>query len=297
MKKQINFLASFLLIIIFLSSCHCDRKDLGVTFVFDKPLEESKNYPAYFQEVALPFSAECVENCIDFLPKPISISRLDISKKEIKINAWYFEAMGDNTIDFSMLWLGTYFKDSIPPAYLFEPQGGKVQLKSFLKKNKTNTYIYSEESGLEDYEGVKIFSSTKNLQEAIMAGACKNTSNKVYVLINPTMEEGKDENDDETLSSPNELTQVFNQIGEKGVSPDIRINLIDGRLGIFSEDAQVKEFGKNGTLVAMTPVRDYLEKIAFYRTLEKIEIREALQNANNRYWEVSLVEHHLNDPK
>lgn len=300
MKKQFKFLMPFFSIIVLMSSCSCDRKELGVTFVFDKPLETANKYPSYFKEIALPFSSECDEGCIDFLPKPISVSRLDISKKEIKTNAWYFEAMGDNTVDFSTLWLGTYFTDSIPPTYLSEPQGNKIQLESFVKKNKTNTYIYSEESGLEEFEGRKIYNNTKSLQEAIMADACKNTSNKIYVLINPTMKgEEITPPDDEVSppSLPNEVTQVFNKIGERGVSPDIRINLIDGRIGIFSEDAQVKEFGKNGTLVAMTPVRDYLEKIAFYRTLEKIEIKEALQNTNERYWEVSVVEHHLNDPK
>jgi len=273
------------------SSCGAERHELGITFVYDKPLGENQSgYPNYFKEIALPFNASCTEESKDFLPKPINVIRLDINKTEIETNAWYFESIGDNTIDFSTTWLEVYFKDSLPPAYLFEESKGIVSIESFIEKNKENTFIYSEESDLEEYEGVKVFSSTKKIAEEIKGKACKNTEGKVYVLVNPEM------NEPPPIPS-NGIASIFNEIGDKEVSPDIRLNIIDDKLKTFTEDSNVKEFGKNGTLVALTPIRDYLEKIAFYRTLEKIEVTDALKNPDGKYWEVSLVEHHLNDPQ
>ena len=118
MEKRICYFATILGMIFLFSSCKCERKELGITFVFDKPIGETiTNYPSYFKEIAIPYMVECPKKCIDFLPKPIHVSRLDISKREIKTTAWYFESIGDNTIDFSTTWLGQYFNDSLPVSY------------------------------------------------------------------------------------------------------------------------------------------------------------------------------------
>ena len=42
---------------------------------------------------------------------------------------------------------------------------------------------------------------------------------------------------------------------------------------------------------------NYFERIAFYQTLENIEIIDALKNRDGKIWEVRLIEHHLNDSK
>lgn len=297
MNNQTHLLIAFLLLTLMMSGCKSERKNQGITFVFDKPIsEEPSRYPPYFKEIAVPYQAECAEIAIDFLPKPIKVIRLDISKKEVTTNAWYFEDIGDNTVDFTSTWLGEYFKDSIPPSYLSDPVGLEISVESFIKKNQQNSFIYSEESDLKEYLGIPVFNSSTKLVDAMKAHACQNKEEKNYVLVNPEMNEINSKDDPPTNASSN-LTSIFNQIGKKELSPDARLAMIGGQLDLFSSDANVKEFGKNGTLVGLTPVKDYFERIAFYRTLEKIEITKTLKNPEGKVWEVRLVEHHLNDPK
>jgi hypothetical protein len=298
MEKRICYFATILGMIFLFSSCKCDRKELGITFVYDEPINETTtNYPSYFKEIAIPYMVECPEKCIDFLPKPINVSRIDISKREIKTTAWYFESIGDNTIDFSTTWLGQYFNDSLPPPYLLKPKGNKASIESFLKKNQQNSFIYSEESDLKEYLGIKVFNTTNKLVEELKANACQNEVGKFYVLVNPKMKHDNKEEDPVQNPSSEEITSIFNKLGERNTSPEVRFNLIEGNLNKFSSGANVKEFGKNGTLVGLSPIREYFEKIAFYKTLESIEITDALKNPDGKFWEIRLVEHHLNDPK
>ena len=83
MKKIYPFL---FLAVLFASSC-TNRKELSITFVFDKPIEDVTKYPSYFKELTVPFASSC--DC-DYLIKPIKICRLDISNKEVETNAWWF---------------------------------------------------------------------------------------------------------------------------------------------------------------------------------------------------------------
>ncbi len=298
MKKRIYYFTTLLMMALFFSSCDCERKELALTFIFDKPIgEASTGYPNFFKEIAIPYNVECSEEGIDFLPKPISVSRLDLSKKEIKTTAWYFESIGDNTIDFSTTWLGEYFNDSLPPSYLFEPKGNQALVETFIEKNQQNSFIYSEESDLETYLNVKVFNTTGKLVEALKANACQNTEGKFYVLVNPEMK-GDHPKEVAIIKNLEEgIAAIFNKLGDKEVAPEIRFNQIEEYLNLFTADANIKEFGKNGTLVGLTSVRDYFEKIVFYLTLEKIEITKTLKKPDGKIWEVRLVEHHLNDPQ
>lgn len=177
------------LLIVFISliliSCGNERKEYSVTFVFDKPVSNSQEakYPGYFKEIALPFSTECQ---FDFLPKPINISRLDISNKEVETNAWYFKDMGDNTIEFSKGWLEQYFKDSTN-TYLSQLGAKQVNIENWIENNKENLYIYSEEAEVSEFKGIPVYNKTKDLTEKIRSSACKNTSGKVVILINPSI--------------------------------------------------------------------------------------------------------------
>lgn len=90
------------------------------------------------------------------------------------------------------------------------------------------------------------------------------------------------------------VEEIFNTIGDMNVDPNERIELVPKYLSSFAENAYVKVIGTNGTSFEPEPIKDYLKKIAFFRSLKKIEIIEALKNNNGEYWEIRLKEHHVN---
>lgn len=292
---------SILLVAFVFSACKCDRKEIGITFVFDQPLGETQTgYPNYFKEIAIPYTVECAEKCKDILPKPISVSRLDISNREVGTNAWYFESIGENTIDFSTTWLGTYFNDSIPPSFLFEPSSRAAAIDAFLEKNKANTFIFSEESNEEAYLDVKIFNATNKLVEALQANACQNKDGKFYILVNPALPNSPPP----PPPVPNgSLTTELNLVANRKGMKEDRSKKADEIYNLhFETDAKIIEVpvdgerpingGKKGFPLA----KDWLKNLAYSRTIEKVDIREIKKALDGeKITELTIVEFHRGD--
>ena len=167
-----------------ISSC-TPPKEVSITFLFDKPIKDAK-YPLYFKELTVPFERDCQDDEIGYLLKPINISRLDISNKEVETNAWYFKDIGENEVDFGKLWLEQYFKDSLINPYLTQPSAKEFLFDNWLANSKDSLYILSEESDINEYKGKKVFNNTKELYTKIQESACTNTSGKILVVVNPT---------------------------------------------------------------------------------------------------------------
>lgn len=180
-----NVIVKVLLLIIVLGTIACEapRKNVALTLVLDEAIEEDK-YPQYVKDMVMPFhKAECE---MDFLLKPISFVRADIKRTEVESNAWHFENIGDNTVEFSSGWLQQYFTDSLTTPYLKQPKGGKeLKLESYLKSKDNLVVLYSEESELDEYEGVPVLHTSKEVHSKITETACDNPSKKVVVLVNP----------------------------------------------------------------------------------------------------------------
>jgi hypothetical protein len=177
-------LFSILFLSIFITSCTNERRELSITLLFDKPIQSTK-YPLYFKELTIPFMKNCDKD-VDYLLEPINVTRLDISNKDIQTNAWHFKEMGDNTVDFSKLWLEQYFKDSLINPYLTQPSSKEFLFDSWLANSKDSLYILSEESDINEYKGKKVFNNTEDLYKQIQESICTNSSKKVLIVINPT---------------------------------------------------------------------------------------------------------------
>ena len=176
---------------LFLSSCGNDRKEISLTFVFDKPINNSAKYPQYFEEISIPFTSECNGKEWDFLMKPINVCRLDISNKEMETNAWHFKDMGDNTVDFSTLWLKQYYKDSLITPYITQSSVKDASIENWLENNKNSVYIFAEDSNIKLFKGKHVFSNTKELNSKIKEIACSNVSGRIVILVNPQMKKEK----------------------------------------------------------------------------------------------------------
>ncbi len=174
------------IILLTMGSCGCDTKPIPLTFVFDKPLNEGR-YPDYFETITEPFKSEVCKNC--FLLKPINVARIDIKKAPVETNAWYFEQMGDNTVEFSKNWLSQYYKDSLVIKHLTLPLKHTVSenaIDSYLSKEDVLTLIYSEESDKEFYNETPIYTSSKEVTGKIREGLCSSTYKEVVVIVNPS---------------------------------------------------------------------------------------------------------------
>ncbi len=218
MKKIIPIL----LIIFLIISCGKEKTEISTVLVFDKPLN-TDHYPGYFTELTKAFESDKCDKY--FLHKYIYVSRIDIDKKNYKTNAWYFEKVGDNTVEFSNNWLGTFFKDSLVPKILNAKKGRdieKEQLKKYIKKKikKNNIYIYSENSDEEKFNEIPVFSDPKQLHKQIEEDACKLNGKGVIILVNPSAisgdeETGDDENDESDIDKGNGEGNTVKGDGER----------------------------------------------------------------------------------
>ncbi|MGJ8743594.1 hypothetical protein [Polaribacter sp.] len=280
MRKTIQFLSIGLIIFTFLS-CGNETVSVPITFVFDKPLEEGK-YPDYFKEIVTPFSAN---NCeFDYLMKPINVARLDIKKTPVETNAWYFEQMGDNTVEFSKNWLSQFYKDSIVDKHLTLPAKRVVSKKtidSYLKKEEVLTLIYSEYSDGETYSEHTIFTSAKEISEQIKESICGNNYKEIIVLVNPSILSTTHAEllpEDETITTPTQ-----NPCNQKTTSKALELK--DDLLKIIDTKKSAKE-------------RDFIAKEVWAKYFDKNASVKMYVNLNDKYpdkWESGDGKNYLVD--
>lgn len=303
--KNINLIGlAFLFITCFCSAC-TEPKDVSIVFVFDKPLSNIESgYPEYFTEIAQPYEVDCEDGKKGVLPKPVKVARLDINKKEVETNAWFFQDVGENTVDFSKSWLDIYFQDSLPPSYLSEPTVSTANVDAFITKNKGNTFIYSELVDAGEYKGAKIFNETTEVLNEIKSKACNSDFTKAYVLINPKLNVSEvfDEPVDDEVEVTNpmlsdEINFIANRKGDQGSrlskAKDIFPNY-------FEEGAKVVEVTSegrplNGGANGFPLVKDWLKTLAYSRTIEGVEIKEEKKSSNGVISELTVWETHRGD--
>ena len=205
-----------IILVVFLTafSCGNEKKFVPLNIVIDKPLEKGK-YPENFKNIVLPFSSK--ECSTDYFFKPINLIRLDISNKLKETNAWYFEARGDEiTIERITYWLDFYFTDSLVPKYATLPAKRKVD-EDFLKryidklKAKYNVFILTEDSELDEFDGVPVLHNPKDVNKKIQEVACKLKGDKIFVLVNPKVLNEMQE--EQPIEEPTQEDQ--NQSGEE----------------------------------------------------------------------------------
>ncbi len=174
----------FSLLFLNLFSCGNEVTTVELNLVFDKPLIKEK-YPTYFKDITAPYNTECDKS---ILLKPINVVRLDIKNSSVETNAWYFENVGENTVEFSKNWLKQYFTDSIVSPYLTLPakkQINKEKFEHYISSKKDNLYIFSEDSDIDNYKGIPVLHSAKEVNKLLKLNACSNFKEKVFVYINP----------------------------------------------------------------------------------------------------------------
>lgn len=223
-----------------LYSCSSEMtEDIGITLVFDKPLEEGK-YPAYIKDFVMPFT---IPNCEkNILLKPIYFVRADIKRTEVESNAWYFKDIGENTVEFSTNFLTQYFTDSLATKYLTSPTKNKsLSIKSYLKSEADVVLIYSEESDKDSFEGIPVYNTATRIQEVIKETSCNNAKNKVTVIINPKALESPETGGINALP----ITTIKNPCGANTVADgldlkDDLLKIIDTKRGYKERDKLAK---------------------------------------------------------
>ncbi len=287
-------IAYFILLTLIMISCNNQQEFIPITFVFEKPLHNQTKYPPYFYSIAEPFTTKCGEDKFDILLKPIAVSRLDISNKEVATNAWYFEGMGENTVEFSKNWLSQYFKDTTVNAFLLEPTIREASVEQFLFKNKESCLIYSEDSPEPTLYDLPVYSKPQPLKKAMEELICKKHPENIYVLIVSDTKLSLTDTGGSAVAGNLGSDNPFQPLIDHSKSDEERLAEIDGIITkYFTSTATVTEYGSNKTIVEPAmPARDYMNKIALFRTLERIEIMEAEKDNSGKIWNIKVIEHH-----
>lgn len=89
------------------------------------------------------------------------------------------------------------------------------------------------------------------------------------------------------------VTMALNDTGNPDAAPSKRFTKIAAYEALFTEDAHVKVYGDNGTIVANQSISDYLEMISNYRTIDTIHVDKAALLKDSLCWEVHIREIHL----
>lgn len=88
------------------------------------------------------------------------------------------------------------------------------------------------------------------------------------------------------------IRDVFNMVGDKNTDSEERLASVSHHLSLFSEQAMVTVVGPNDTEYKPEPIADYLNKIALFQSLDRIEIVKAQKNQEQAYFKVKLKEYH-----
>lgn len=289
MKIYFVLLVGFLLV-----SCGNKKKVIPITFVFEKPVSAQQKYPDYFYGICEPFTNKCQETKRDVLFKPISISRLDISNKEVETNAWYFEDMGENTVDFGKSWLSQYFKDSTIHQYLLEPSARDGSIEQFLSFNKDHTFIFSEDISEPNLYEMPVYSKIQPLKKAVAEFICTKNPESLYILILTNSKQPSVGNPISSGTPPVSSDNPFLSLLDHMKSDEERLREVDNIINTyFTTSATVEQYGQNQTISEpAVSVRDYLNSIVLYRTIEKIDILKAEKDENGKIWNIKVLEHH-----
>ena len=129
----------------------------------------------------------------------------------------------------------------------------------------------------------------QELNDSLCSKSTDRTFNFIYNVAPAVLPESIPNNGQSDGSS---IAMVFDQIGNADVDPNERLNTVPEVLELFSDNAAIIVEETNGTAFAPSPVVDYLEKIALFRSLEQIEILETKMNDAGLCFEVRLIEHH-----
>ena len=188
---------------------------------------------------------------------------------------------------------------------VFFKEGSQVEVKQFTDlDNKGITFTCCQNNSGSSSSGY--FSSFEELYLELINKTCSsedvNNVNVIYKMMTkepvnfpedntPNVNnEGKDE-----VVPPNlyaSISDIFNSLGNNNIDPKTRLSRIAEYDTLFASNCYVKEIGANNTAFEPIPIADYLERLAINRSLDSIEIIEALADDQGKFWEIRVKENH-----
>lgn len=100
---------------------------------------------------------------------------------------------------------------------------------------------------------------------------------------------------DTGTSDPAQLTPLIsdflNRLGDADRSTGERQGEMHTYDDLFAADTNVKIFGRNDALTKILPVAEYIEKVTYYKTLDRIEVKDVMVK-DGEIWEIRLIEYY-----
>jgi hypothetical protein len=285
-----------------MAACSKDLIKVPIEIVlFENVKSPDNQYPIYFKEILEPSQDVC-DKKITFGYYPINFKRKDYNAEFI-LDYLNNKQGNDKKIKFVSRQLKTYFEmnklDSILTHRAAIVNGNFDEyVKAHKESNDVFYYSLNDEIKM---NGVKVYYSNADLRKSISESVCKDSSQKIVVVIipsgflpEPDLPTHIDSNMTSSTSSDN-VNKIFKSLTNKTVSKEERLKLVPQILNTyFTDKATVEPFEVNGTPMQQKYMKEYLEEIVFYLSLDSIQVLKSFSDANGKYDNVQIVEHHNN---
>lgn len=149
-----------------------------------------------------------------------------------------------------------------------------------------------------------VYTDGDSLQAKIGAYYCEkgDASQYLVIVLNPpnedSSEEGKPDFVENTPSDVDNqsdiktiIRKILQELSDTNQSTTKRQSKLASYLDHFAAGTDVKVYGPNETLAKIMPIKDYLEAITYYKTIDYLELKEIIVE-DDKAWEVRLVEHY-----
>jgi hypothetical protein len=292
MKKIEVFPIFFILsLFLFFQSCSKDEREIKINLYAAQPLTLENEEFAGEEIISLLEPILCQESKIAVRPNLV-IHRLDIENAEPQTVSFPLSKAGEMRRKLNFLSFKHYVQE-------FKENGAKAPNTNYLYQEGT---LSAEESSFElNGDGIwyccgetsnRQYSSMESLILALNDTLCQPSFNdlSIDIFYNPDKGSFKSIN----VGKSTDVAEVLNILGNADEPPVDRFNRVEDYLSMFSNDADVKILGQVSGKIIDEPIaiKDYMERIAMFKSLDRIEVVEALKNDDGKIWEVRLIEHH-----
>jgi len=295
---------SIVLLVIYSSICisACKSKEertLGIHVYAVQPFTQEDDQYANAELVALQEPIACEKSNIAVTPNVV-VHRLDITNTPSEAISFPLSKSGEfrKRIDFLSFkhYKGEFEKNGqrTPNSKLLYQPGNQVPNMSDLQIDGSEVWYCCGKEGNRQYRTIEDLMNA--LQDSLcMPGFDRPQINVLYnqekIIVDPVDPEKI------TTSNPSIHTTILaalNELGNADQPTTERIQLVEQYYNLFTTDADIVVLGNStGKIIdEPIPVKEYMERIAMFKSLESIEIVEVLTNDEEKVWEVRLKEYY-----
>jgi len=300
MKTTSLHLVAGILVLLAFYGCSKEERELTINLYSNTPLTQESDQNAGENLISMMAPYSCQEYEIAVKPKVI-VHRLDLTNTPTVALEFPLSKGGELRKKLNFLSFKHYAQEfkkngtEIPNSNLLHKEGDQKPNMNNLNIDATNVWYCCGR------EGDRQFASIEALLQTLQDSMCspsftataidllytQNVTNKTPIIPATSSEPP-------TPQIQTMVTAALNELGNADQPTAERIKQVEKYLAMFTADADVMILGHSTDKPIEEPiaVKDYMERISMFKSLESIEVVEALANNEGKVWEIRLKEYH-----